>query len=99
MHVHGHQANLDTVNPYSRAAEQAAAAQRAANARKKLLRSAGEIEGADGQGIPGLSTSGHDISGQGEAFLVGKWMGAPQGHAHDDVEYHTAVAGRDSDFG
>jgi hypothetical protein len=104
MHVHGHQANLSTINPYSRAAEQAAAAQRAANARKKLLRSADEIEDGSGHGIlsPGISgqaISSQGISCHGEAFLVSRWMSPQQGHAHDDVEYHTAVAGKDSDFG
>jgi hypothetical protein len=45
MRIHGNQANLNTINPYSAAAEKATAAQRAADVRKKLLKSASGIEG------------------------------------------------------
>jgi len=43
MRVHGNQMNLNTINPYSAAAEKAVAAQRAANVRKKLVKSADEL--------------------------------------------------------
>jgi hypothetical protein len=89
MHVHGNQMNLSAINPYSAAAEKAAAAQRAADARKKLMKGAADIEGTTNTGK----------SGADETFMVERWMGSPQGHAHDDVEYHTSVAGKDSDFG
>ena len=84
MHIHGNQMNLNAVNPYSAAAEKAAAAQKAADVRKKLMNSASPIEG---------------ISSPDEALMVGKWMVPGQGPVHDDVEYHTSTAGKDSDFG
>jgi hypothetical protein len=84
MHIHGNQANLNTINPYSAAAEKATAAQRAADTRKKLLKSASGIEGS---------------ASPEEALMVGKWIGATNSQTQVDVEYHTASAGRDSDFG
>jgi hypothetical protein len=51
--------------------------------RKKLM-STGETEG---------------VSSPEEAFMAGQWMNPRQRPAQDDVEYHTAAAGRDSDFG
>ncbi len=83
MRIHGNQANLSAVNPYSAAAEKAAAAQRAADVRKRLLKRAAE---ADKTAVP------H------EAQLVGKWMGFRLENSHEDVEYHAAAAGKDSDF-
>jgi len=84
MRTHGNQANLNTINPYSAAAEKATAAQRATDVRRKLLKSASGIEGTPSPE---------------EALMVGKWMGATNSQAQVDVEYHTAGAGRDSDFG
>jgi len=83
MHIHGNQMNLNAVNPYSAAAEKAAGAQRVAEVRKKLT-NAGETEG---------------VSSPEVAFMAGQWMIPRQIPAQDDVEYHTAAAGRDSDFG
>ncbi|HEY1903767.1 MAG TPA: hypothetical protein VGG56_15140 [Terracidiphilus sp.] len=77
MHIHGSHMNLNAVNPYSAAAEKAAAAQRAANVRKKLLKTAGDLEGA---------------AGLDETFLAGHWLDSSQGtnllqsHAHGDLE-------------
>jgi hypothetical protein len=45
MHIHASQMNINAINPYSAAAEKAVAAQRAADVRKKLMKSAQEIEG------------------------------------------------------
>ena len=84
MHIHGNQMTLTAVNPYSAAAEKTAGAQRAADVRKKLMMSAVNAEG---------------VSSPEEAFMAGQWMNPRQIPAQDDVEYHTAVAGRDSDFG
>lgn len=84
MHIHGNQMNLNAVNPYSAAAEKAAGAQRAADVRKKLMRSAGEVQGA---------------SSPEEALMAGQWMNPRQIPAQSDIEYHTAAVGRDSDFG
>ncbi len=84
MHIHGNQMNLNAVNPYSAAAENAAAAQRAANVRKKLMKSASDIEG---------------VSSPEEAFMLGHWMDSTQSPPQNDAEYHTSTAGKDSDFG
>jgi hypothetical protein len=84
MRIHASPTNLNAVNPYSAAAEKAAATQRAADVRKKLTKSASDIEG---------------VSTPAEAYMVGDWMGARQGATHGDVEYHTSAAGKDSDFG
>ncbi len=84
MHIHANMRDFNAVNPYSAAAEKAAAAQRAADGRKKLVKSASDLEG---------------ISSADEAYMVGHWLEPRQTPPQDDVEYHTAAAGKDSDFG
>lgn len=80
MHIHGNQLSLNTVNPYSAAAEKALAAQRAAEVRKKLNKSAGEIEG---------------ISNPEEASLFGLWMNSGHGEMQGDLGYDAAGSGSD----
>ena len=46
MHIHGNQANLNAINPYSAAAEKALSAQRATNVRKNLRKQAAAAQGA-----------------------------------------------------
>jgi hypothetical protein len=84
MHIHGNQINFSGVNPYSAAAEKAAAAQKASGKRRKLLKSAGDIA---------------TIPNSAEAFIMSKWMDPKQGPAQVDAEYHTSTAGKDSNFG
>jgi hypothetical protein len=84
MHIHGNQMNLNAINPYSAAAERAVASQRAAAVRKKLMKSAGDIEGV-------LSPDEH--------FMVGQWMGQRYGQSFTEDEFHAGDSGRDSDFG
>jgi len=81
MHIHAGSMQLNPLNPY--AAAENAAAQRAADVRKKL-KSAGDIEG---------------ISNPDQAALISRWTSPNQVPSHDGVEYHTASAGKDSDFG
>jgi hypothetical protein len=68
--------------------ERAAALQRAAEVRKKLLRSASSIEGD---------------SGSEETLMIGHWLDSRQDGRHSQVldgdEYRTAASGKDSDFG
>jgi hypothetical protein len=59
MHIHGNLVSSNAISPYSAAAEKAAAAQRAAAVRKKLTKSASEIEGAPSPEV---------------AFMIGRWM-------------------------
>ena len=86
MHIHNTQLSvnaINSINPYSAAAERAAAAQKAADVRRKLMKSAG---GLDSSASPE------------EVVLLGKWMGSGQSQGQEDVEYRTADAGKDSDF-
>jgi hypothetical protein len=83
MHIRGNQWNLNAVNPYYAAAENAAARQRAAETRKKLLKSAAEIEGA---------------ATAEETLLIGQWLDSRPSQVESEEQYY-ASAGRDSDFG
>ena len=84
MRIHANQMNLNAVNPYSAAAENALAAQRAANVRKKLKKSAANIDG---------------IAGPEEAFMVGQWMDSRRRQVRSDKEHRIAAVGKDLDFG
>jgi len=82
MHIHGNQMNFNAINPYSAAAEKAAAAQRAADVRRKLARSANGVE---------------SVADPEDAFTLGRWMDFNPSLG-EDAEYHTAASGRESDF-
>ena len=84
MHIHGNQWNLNAVNPYYAASENAAARQRAAGVRKKLLKSAAEIEGA---------------ATPEETLLIGQWLDSRPSPVESEDQYHASAADRDSDFG
>jgi hypothetical protein len=84
MHIHGSQMNPNAVNPYSAAAEKAVAAQRAADVRKKLMKSASDIDG---------------VSSPEEAFMVGQWMDSRHSQVQSQDQYHASAAGKDPDFG
>jgi hypothetical protein len=85
MHIHATQMNMNSASLYSAAgAEKAAAAQRAADVRKKLMKSASGIEGA---------------SSPEEAFMIGQWTDSRHSQVESADQYHTAASGRDSDFG
>ena len=85
MHIHGG-LNVNSASLYSAAgAEKAAEAQRAADVRRKLLKGASEVG---------------EVPGDEESLMIGRWMGgAAQGSDERDATYHTAAAGKDSDFG
>jgi hypothetical protein len=87
MHIQNNRISVNAINsmnPYSAAADKAAAAQKSAEVRRKLLKSAG---GLDGNASPE------------EVMLLGKWMGSSQRPEQGDVEYRATTAGKDSDFG
>ena len=84
MHIQRSQMNITSVNPYSAAAEKAVAAQRAADVRKKLMKSATDIEG---------------VSSPEEAFMVGQWMDSRHSQVQSQDQYHASAAGKDPDFG
>ncbi len=82
MHIHGNQMGLTAMNPYTAAAEQAAAvAKRAANVRKKLRKGAAELD---------------SLTSPEEAALVGKWMGSRPRNLQEDGYYPAAETGSDS---
>jgi hypothetical protein len=84
MHIHGNQMNLNTINPYSAAAEKAAAAQKAANVRKKLMKAA---------------STDKSVQSPEEVLMAGSWSGSAPKPVKSEVEYHTADMGKDSSFG
>jgi hypothetical protein len=84
MAIDGIQTNLNSVNPYSAAAEKAVAAQRAASARKKARRRKGAIE----------LTSNPE-----QAPAMPQWMGSGSGQARSDEGYRAAASAIESDFG
>jgi hypothetical protein len=79
MHIHGHQMNFNALNPYAAAAE----SQRKADVRKKLMRSASDIEG---------------LSSPEEAGSAGRMMNGQRGRSFSEDEYHPSNGGRGSDF-
>ncbi len=92
MHIHGNSMGMNSADAYSAGnAEKAAAAQRAADVRKRLLKGAAALDGTDSPD---------------EALLIGHWLdrdhfdGAQANgqSAHDDTEPHS-WRGRDPDFG
>jgi hypothetical protein len=85
MHIHGNSFSVNAANFYSVGnGERTAAAQRAAQVRKKLLKSAQNVEGE---------------ASSDEARLIGQWLDARHSQAQSDAEYETAASGRDPDFG
>ena len=89
MHIHGNSMNINAANFYNAAQnEKTAAAQRAADVRKKLLKGASEIEGA---------------STPEGTLLIGQWMDSRhsqvQSPSESQDQYHPSAAGKDPDFG
>jgi len=87
MHIHASSMNMNSSSLYSAAgAEKAAAAQRAADVRRKLMKSASDIEG---------------VPSPDEAFMIGQWMDPQhsqiQNPAQSEDQYH--AAGKVPDFG
>lgn len=85
MHIHGNSLASIAADIYSSAqAEREAAAQRAAEVRKKLLKGASEIEGA---------------ATPEETLLIGQWMDSRHSQVQTEDQYHSSAAGKDPDFG
>jgi hypothetical protein len=77
--------NVNAASLYSAAqGERAAASERAAEVRKKLLKSASSIEGD---------------SGSEETLMIGHWLDGRHSQVLDEDQYHTAASGKDPDFG
>jgi hypothetical protein len=85
MHIHGSISNIQGAGFYGVSnGERAAAAQRAAETRKRLLK-AGQ-NGSD------------DLSPE-ETALIGHWLDARHSQVLGEDEYRAAASGRDPDFG
>jgi hypothetical protein len=87
MHIHANQLNVNAANFYSVGnGERSAAAQRAAEVRKKLLKGAQGIE-SEGAANPE------------ETVLIGHWLDGRHSQVQSEDQYHTAASGKDPDFG
>jgi hypothetical protein len=85
MHIHGNSMTVNAANFYSATQEErAAAAQRAASVRKKLIRSASEMEGA---------------ASPEETLLIGQWMDTRHSQAESEGPYPNSVSGKDPELG
>jgi hypothetical protein len=85
MHIHGNLMSIQTANFYSAALEEkAAAARRAADVRRKLARSAVDMEAE---------------ASPDAAFLVGQWLDSRHSQVQSEDEYHASASGKDPDFG
>ena len=85
MHVHPAAVGLHSINTYAAGNDHsAAAAQRAAEVRKRLLKSAASVD-AD--------------TDPNATLLVGQWLDSRHSQVLPQDEYHTAAAGKDPNFG
>ena len=88
MHIHGNHMNMNSANLSALAgANQAAAAQRAADVRKKLLKYAtSAATDAEPGSAPGSSE---------ETVWVGRWMEETPSQTLPGDEYHAGGSGKD----
>jgi hypothetical protein len=89
MHIHGNSMNVNAASFYSAAqGERAAAAQRIAEVRKKLLKSSASV---DAEQTPE------------ETLMIGHWLDSRHSQIpspdQSDAEYRSAASGRDPDLG
>ncbi len=84
MHIHPAAVGLHSINTYAAGNVRSAAAQRAAEVRKRLLKSTQSIE------------SGADSAA---TLLVGQWLDSRHSQVLPQDEYHSTAAGKDPDFG
>jgi hypothetical protein len=83
MHIHGMQMNFNQASLQSQAtAEKAAAAQRAAEVRKKLLRSAGSVD--------------NELNPD-ESFMVGRWLDEGSYQGQGRRRHYSAEENQNSD--
>jgi hypothetical protein len=84
MHIHGNSMSINAASFYSTAQQEKAAAQRAAGVRKRLIKSASEIEGA---------------ATPEETLMIGQWMDSRHSQVQSGEQYNNSVSGKDPDFG
>jgi len=84
MHIHGNSMAINAASSYSAIQEERAAAQRAASVRRKLLRSASEIDAAN---TPE------------ETLLIGQWLDSRHSRVQSKEQYRAGASGKDPEFG
>ncbi len=84
MHIHGNSMSVQSAGLSSAQGERAAAAQRAAEVRRRLLKSAQSVE------------SGADPDA---TFLIGQWLDSRHSQVLPQDENRAATAGKDPNFG
>ncbi len=85
MHIHASFMNMNSATLYSAAgADKAATAQRAADVRKRLMKSPSAMEGP---------------SRPDEAFILGQWMNSQPGQPQNQDQQHATLTGKVLDFG
>lgn len=84
MHIHPAAIGQHPINISAAGNDRAAAAQRAAEVRKRLLKSAQSIE----------SDTDPDAT-----LLIGQWLDSRHSQVLPQDEYHDASSGKDPDFG
>jgi hypothetical protein len=83
MHAHGSQINLNAVNPFSAAAENAIAAQRATNLRKRGIRK---------------TVASKLVASPEEALIIARWMDGGRSLVQSNTESNAAAFGTLQDF-
>ena len=85
MHIHGNSMAVNPANFYAAAqGERAAATQRAAEVRKKLLKGAAEIDGA---------------ATPEETLMINQWLDSRHSQTQSGEQYRATAAGKDPEFG
>ena len=85
MNIHGNSMTVNAANLYSATQEQSAATtHRAASVRKKLIRSASEMEG---------------VATPEETLMIGQWVNSQHNHAQSEEQYPNSASGKDPDLG
>jgi hypothetical protein len=85
MHIHGNSMSINAIDFYSAAqGAKAAAAERAAEVRKKLLKGSSQIEGA---------------ATPEETLMNGHWLDSWHSQVQSEEQYHASAVGKDPDFG
>jgi hypothetical protein len=80
MRIHGNSMSINAANLYAAAQEErAATAQRAASVRKKLIKSASEIDGA---------------ASPEETLMISQWVNSQQQQAQNKEQYSDSVSGQ-----
>ncbi len=84
MHIHGNFMNMNAADSYSTAnAGRAAAAERAAAVRKKLLRGAASVD---------------ESATPEETLMISRWLAGSQGQNESNGEYYAGSSGKNSYF-